>query len=110
MTGPVAPPTGDVQALVDRAMDRVAGGRAIPGNKVVILFDGPEVFPAMLDRITAARRWIHFDNYIFHDDTTGRLFADALSQQATAGIKVRVMADWLGSWGTSRKFWRRLRA
>jgi phosphatidylserine/phosphatidylglycerophosphate/cardiolipin synthase-like enzyme len=51
-------------SLADRALDRVSGGRPIPGNKVELLFDGPEVYPAMLDRIAEARHWVHFDNYI----------------------------------------------
>ena len=110
MTGPVVPLASDVQGLVNRAMDRVAGGRAIPGNGVTLLFDGPQIFPEMLRRIAAARKWIHLDNYIIRDDATGQLFADALCQRAVEGIRVRVVADWFGSFTTSRRFWQRLRS
>ncbi|HWN80590.1 MAG TPA: phospholipase D-like domain-containing protein, partial [Candidatus Udaeobacter sp.] len=95
--------------IVERAMDRAAGSRPIPGNKVTLLFDGPEVYPAMLERIAAARRWIHFDNYIIRSDETGRRFADALIERARAGVAVRVLTDWVGSMSTRRKYWRRLR-
>jgi hypothetical protein len=98
--------TGDV---VERAMDRVAGTRPIPGNRVTLLFDGPEVYPAMLDCIAGAQRWIHLDNYIIRSDATGRRFADALIERARAGIAVRVLTDWMGSVSTRGSYWRRLR-
>lgn len=96
--------------VVERALDRAAGSRPIPGNRVTLLFDGPEIFPAMLERIAAAQRTIHLDNYIFRGDATGQRFADALIERARAGVAVRVLTDWLGSLSTRRSFWRRLRA
>jgi cardiolipin synthase len=95
--------------VVERALDRATGGRPIPGNRVTLLFDGPEIFPAMLDRIATARRWIHLDSYIFRGDETGRRFADALIERANAGVAVRIVTDWLGSATTRRRFWNRLR-
>ena len=95
--------------VVDRALDRATGGRAIPGNQVSLLFDGPEIFPAMLQRIAAARRWIHLDSYIFRGDETGRRFADALIERAEQGVAVRLVTDWLGSFTTRPRIWRRLR-
>ena len=110
MSVPVVPPgSRDDRSLADRAMDRVAGGRPIPGNRVSLLYDGPEIYPAVLDAIAGARRWIHLDNYIIRADATGHRFADALAARARDGVRVRVMTDWLGSFGTSRRFWRGLR-
>lgn len=110
MTVPVVPPGNrDDRSLADRAMDRVAGGRPIPGNRVQLLYDGPEIFPAALEAIAGARRWIHLDNYIIRDDVTGRRFAEALMARARDGLQVRVLTDWLGSFGTGRRFWRDLR-
>lgn len=102
-------PDPALYGVVDRALDRAAGSRLIPGNQVKLLFNGPEIFPAMLERIAAAKRWIHLDSYIFRGDETGRRFADALIERASAGVQVRVATDWLGSATTRRKFWRRLR-
>lgn len=100
---------GPAGTVVERAMDRAAGSRPIPGNRVQLLFDGPEVFPAMLDRIASARRWIHLDNYIIRSDRTGRRFAAALAERARAGVRVRVLTDWMGSLTTGSRFWRELR-
>lgn len=93
-----------------RMFDRVGRGRPIPGNHVTLLHDAADALDEMLALIASAERWIHFDNYIFRDDATGHRFADALMERARSGVVVRVLTDWLGSFGTGRKFWNRLRA
>lgn len=96
-------------AALERAAARASGAIAVPGNSVQLLFDGPAIYPVMFEAIAAATKRIHFENYIFRDDATGKLFADALIERAGAGVKVRVLYDWIGSIGTSRKFWQRMR-
>jgi cardiolipin synthase A/B len=97
------------EQTVASAINRAAGGRPIPGNDVRLLIDGPSAYPAMLDVIAGATRWIHFENYIFRGDAVGRRFAEALADRARDGVHVRVLYDGFGSWGTARKFWRALR-
>lgn len=72
----------------------------IPGNRVDLLRDGREAFPAMLDAIEGARRSIHLEMYIFADDGAGRRFAEALAAAAMRGVEVAVLYDSLGSWRT----------
>ncbi|MFI5234602.1 MAG: phosphatidylserine/phosphatidylglycerophosphate/cardiolipin synthase family protein [Gemmatimonadales bacterium] len=103
------PSADTADPIITRALDRAAGSRAIPGNQVDLLLDGPVAYPAMLELIARARRWIHFENYIIRDDATGHRFADALIARARQGVHVRVLADWLGSIGTGRRFWHKLR-
>jgi cardiolipin synthase len=93
-----------------RALDRTAGSRAIPGNAVRPLADGPEIFPVIEDVIDRARRWIHFENYIVRHDRLGTHFADRLMAAAVRGVEVRVLYDSVGCLGTRPGFWRRLRA
>lgn len=95
---------------IEKMIDRAAGARAIPGNAVRLLNDGPECYQAMFDLIAGARRWIHFENYIIRSDHTGWRFAEALAQRARDGVKVRVIYDWIGSIATRRKYWKFLRA
>lgn len=96
--------------VVERALDRAAGGRPIPGNRVTLLFDGPEIYPAMQSRIAAATTSILLDSYIIRSDATGRGFADLLAERARAGVRVRILTDWLGSMSTRTAYWRELRA
>jgi cardiolipin synthase len=91
------------------AINRAAGGRPIPGNRVELLIDGPDAYAAMLDLIARASRWIHFENYIIRSDAEGWRFAEALAARAREGISVRVLYDAVGSMFTSRKLWRFLR-
>jgi cardiolipin synthase len=105
------PPLDDTPQAgsLDKAIDRAAGHRPIPGNDVTLLIDGPQSYDAMFDIIATARRRIHFENYIFRSDETGWRFAEALVARARDGLKVRVLYDWLGSMATRRKMWRYLR-
>ena len=82
--------------LADQAFSRTAGAPLVHGNDVRILKDAAENYPAWLDAIAGARETIHFESYIIHDDDVGRRFADALIAKAAAGVRVRVVYDWLG--------------
>ncbi|HET9466369.1 MAG TPA: hypothetical protein VFO71_12610, partial [Gemmatimonadales bacterium] len=91
------------------AINRAAGGRPVPGNQVHLLIDGPNAYRAMLDVISTATRWVHFENYIIRSDAAGWRFAELLAARAREGIQVRVLYDWLGSFATGRGFWSYLR-
>jgi cardiolipin synthase len=94
-------------SLADQAFSRIAGAPLVGGNAVGLLKDGKENYPAWLHAIQHAQHWIHFETYILHDDTIGKVFAEALCERARAGVKVRVLVDWLGSLLKSGPgFWR----
>ena len=102
--------TVPLRLLADQAFSRAAGAPLIPGNRITLLRDARENYPAWLEAIAAARHWIHFETYIIHSDGAGRVFAEALSARARAGVRVRVLVDWMGSLGkTSWRFWRQLK-
>lgn len=93
----------------DEAFSRAAGAPLIRGNRVRLLRDAAENYPAWLDAIRSARKWIHFESYIIHADDTGWLFADLLAAKAREGVKVRLLYDWIGALGNSSyRFFRRL--
>jgi cardiolipin synthase len=96
------------EQTVASAINRAAGGRPIPGNKVELLIDGPDAYHSMLRLIGRASRWIHMENYIIRSDAVGRRFAEVLAERAGHGVHVRVLYDAVGSLGTHRRFWRRL--
>ncbi len=100
----------ETRRLVDQAYERTTGAPLVLGNDVRLLKDAAENYPAWLEAIGAARRTIHFESFIFHEDEVGNEFADALKAKAREGVRVRVVYDWFGSIGkTSRRFWRSLR-
>lgn len=102
-------PSLALRHLAEQAFSRAAGAPLISGNAVRILKDATENYPAWLKAIRSAERWIHFENYIIANDTTGREFTDALSVKAGEGVRVRLIYDWIGTQKfASSRFWRPL--
>jgi cardiolipin synthase A/B len=100
-----------VRALADQAFSRAAGAPLIEANRVRLLKNATENYPAWLDAIRAAKHHIHFESYIIHEDDAGRKFAEAFLAKAREGVRVRLIYDWMGGFGkTSRSFWNHLRA
>jgi len=94
----------------DQLFSRTAGAPLVRGNAVRLLRDAAENYPAWLAAIRSARRTVHFENYIVHDDDAGQRFATAFLEKARDGVPVRVVYDWFGSLGkASGRFWRHLR-
>jgi cardiolipin synthase len=96
-----------VRLLAEQALSRAAGAPLVAGNSVRILKDAAQNYPAWLEAIRGAQRTIYFENYIATDDGVGRKFAAALAERARAGVRVRVIYDWLGSLGGApARLWR----
>jgi cardiolipin synthase len=102
--------TPSLRALAEQAFSRAAGAALVQGNRIRLLRDARENYPAWLDAIARATRTVHFESYIIHGDALGARFSDALIAKAREGVRVRVIYDWMGAIGkTSRAFWKRLR-
>ena len=67
------------------------------GNRIDLLQNGDEFFPAMLAAIRGAKKTVNFEAYIVYSDKVGRAFRDALVERARAGVEVRILLDGLGS-------------
>jgi len=80
-----------------REMSVLLGPTILPGNRVQVLNNGQEIFPAMLEAIHAAKYTITFETYIYWSGEIGREFSDALSDRAREGVEVNVTIDWGGS-------------
>jgi cardiolipin synthase A/B len=105
-------PRYDVRAhlLAERAIVRTAGAPLIPDNHIRLLKDATENYPAWRAAIQSAKHAIHFESYIIHEDEQGAQFAELLMVKARAGVRVRLLYDWVGALNaTSNWFWRRLR-
>lgn len=76
---------------------RRRGLRFTDGNRIQLFTSGDVGLAAMLAAIEGATRRIHLETYILRGDLTGRRFLAALTQQARAGVAVRVIYDAIGS-------------
>ncbi len=66
-------------------------------NKVDILANGAQFFPAMRDAIRAAESSVNMEAYIFRRGTAANMLIDAMVERARAGVEVRVTLDAVGS-------------
>ena len=93
--------------FTQQAFLRTTGTPLTPGNGLRILRDSTENYPAWLEALAGAQYKIYFENYIIGNDDVGREFVDVLAERARAGVRVRLIYDWLGSMG-SRRLWKPL--
>src|SRR5664279_3001812 len=108
---PDAAPLLEASELVEQAYTRASGAPRVEGNAVRLLKDGAANYAAWFAAIRAARKTVFFENYIVDNDEVGGELAAALIDRASAGVKVRMLHDWLGSlWGATRRYWRVLAA
>lgn len=93
---PALLPPADASSL---AADLAAWTSApvVPGNRVDILLNGEQIFPAMLAAIRPARRTITFAQYSYGQGKIARDLADALADRCLAGVGVDVLLDAFGS-------------
>jgi cardiolipin synthase len=80
-----------------RTMGNVLGPPLLEKNKVTLLQNGAEIFPAMLAAIRSAEETITFENFLWSEGHISDIFAEALAERAQAGVKVHFLQDALGS-------------
>ena len=98
----------DVAGLA--ALEEAAtGSPLIAGNKVSLLYDGPQTMAAMMAAIAGAKDHINLETYIFDQDELGIKFADLLIERQRAGVQVNVIYDSVGTIGTPQTFFDKMR-
>ncbi|MEO7191294.1 MAG: phospholipase D-like domain-containing protein [Vicinamibacterales bacterium] len=85
-----------LRRFAEQAFSRTAGAPLVDGNRVRVLRDATENYPAWEAAIGEARRSVHIEMYIFHRDRVGRRFVELLTAKARAGVSVRLVYDWFG--------------
>ncbi|MFV0422731.1 cardiolipin synthase [Oleidesulfovibrio sp.] len=74
----------------------VSGMPLVGGNDVLILHNGEQAYPRMLEAIESAEDSLFLTTYIFETGAIGRQFIDALAAAAARGVDVRVLIDGVG--------------
>jgi cardiolipin synthase len=94
------------QAALEEA---ATGVPLIAGNKISLLFDGPQTMAHMIAAIASATNHIHLETYIFDQDEMGLRFADLLIEKQKQGVEVSILYDSIGTIGTPQEFFERMR-
>jgi cardiolipin synthase len=90
------PEYGVDSPLFRRSLD-VLGTEMVSHNRAVLLQNGEEFFPAMLEAIRGARASINMEMFIFNKGEVAVEFAGAMAEKAREGVEVRLLIDGWGS-------------
>jgi len=99
---------GTHSAFSKEAIERIYGTPFTGGNKITLLWKGQESFQTIFDSVRNARESICLEFYIFRNDETGNELAEILQQKAGEGVRVYILYDHFGSFGTPFTFWKKL--
>ncbi|MFH9471308.1 phosphatidylserine/phosphatidylglycerophosphate/cardiolipin synthase family protein [Streptomyces clavifer] len=80
-----------------RRLERLIGIAATEGNALVPLRNGDAIFAAMLGAIRDAEHTVDMMTFVYWRGDIARDFAEALSERARAGVRVRLLLDGFGS-------------
>jgi cardiolipin synthase A/B len=80
-------------------LSSIIGTTGVPfvkGNKVRVMNNGDEFYPAMLDAISQAKETITLEAFIYWAGDIGRRFAEAFAERRRAGVRVKLLLDAIG--------------
>ncbi|MEU4685554.1 phospholipase D-like domain-containing protein [Streptomyces xinghaiensis] len=89
--------TADRKQRIRRRLERLLGIAATEGNELVPLRNGDRIFPAMLEAIRSAEHTVDMMTFVYWRGEIARQFAEALSERARNGVRVRLLLDGFGS-------------
>ena len=88
----------------------IGGANLYTGNDIRIFTDGRSFFDELFEDLKKAREYINLQFYIIASDPLGRQLRDILIERARAGVKVRVIYDYIGSFDARRRdFFQRMK-
>ena len=76
---------------IRRTLEGVIGVPATEGNRLEVLRNGDEIFPAMLEAIDGAEHTIDLLTFVYWQGEIGTRFAESLAARAREDVRVRVL-------------------
>ncbi|HZP37247.1 MAG TPA: phospholipase D-like domain-containing protein [Methylomirabilota bacterium] len=73
------------------------GNAVVGGNRVEVLLNGDQIFPAKIAAIRAARKSVTYAQYVFEEGAPAARITEALAERCRAGIPVHVLLDAVGA-------------
>jgi cardiolipin synthase len=76
----------------------------VGGNRLTLLLNGEQIYPAILTAIRGARTTITYAQYSYEDGSIARDLAEALAERCRAGVRVHVLLDAVGTLPMPREY------
>jgi len=81
-----------------RLLESITGSAVRCGNRVEVLRNGDQIFPAMVQSIRSAQATIDFSTYMYWaGGETIAAIGEALVERACAGVQISILLDAVGS-------------
>lgn len=88
--------------------EKLNGSKFHSQNGIKIYTHGTDKFNDFKNDLTNAREYINIQYYIFEDDSIGTEIKNILLKKAQEGLKIRVIYDHVGSFGTKKSFFKEM--
>ena len=83
-----------------RMLESITDSRVNDCSHVEVLTNGEVYYEAELQALRGAASSINLEAYIFQKGEVTRRFLEVLTERARAGVEVRLVLDWLGSFAS----------
>lgn len=86
------------------SVEAFSGAPIIGHNRVDILLNGEQTFPALLEAVRSARHTLTFETYIFHEGKVADQLVGAFIERCKAGVQLSILFDAHGSKGLPDRY------
>jgi cardiolipin synthase len=93
----VETPVGAADPRFPEYLARLLGAPLTMGDSYLVLTNGAQAFPAMLEAINSARHRVSFETYVYNAGKVADQFTAAFEAAALRGVKVRLVLDSIGA-------------
>jgi len=94
--------------FTSRSIERIFKHQFSVATHIQLLWKGRDSFQIIFDAVERAEKLVCLQFYIFKNDETGKALSGLLKQKSQEGVKVYLLYDHFGSFGTPRSFWREM--
>ena len=102
---PLTLPSVSIQDPAFRtSLEAFAGAPIIGDNRIDILLNGEQTFPALLEAIRSARTTVTFEAYIFHEGKVADEIVKTFVDRCRAGVRVSILLDAHGADGLPERY------
>jgi cardiolipin synthase A/B len=100
--GGAAPAVGD--SLFGRTMELFTGARLASGNRITVLLNGEQTYPALWKELRAARETITLQMYYFEPGRMADTLSAIITERARNGVTVHFLTDAFGAQHITRGY------
>ena len=85
-------------------MEAHTNSPVVGGNRIDVLLNGDQIFPAKLAVIRSAQTSITYAEYFYADGGPARDIAEALAERCRAGVDAHILLDGFGTVSMPREY------